>query len=190
MSVIEGDFVLESAVRCAAFVRYSEFGGCPLFGSRKCTASTGIAVGTSTAVRYSEEVRYWEGPLSEVPLYKREVSRRVPSSRTHGGNVRVAKVKINVFLVILILKLRSPNVTIEQCHEQMATSSSQVPTQQLLIAFQCSRSVCQVSLSHLLCLEPSLVPRRSTHRGKERLVTLLHFLGPSTFPSSEFELAN
>ena len=38
-------------------------------GSRKCTASTGIAVGTSTAVRYSEEVRYWEGPLSEVPLY-------------------------------------------------------------------------------------------------------------------------
>ena len=69
MSVIGGDFVLESVVRCAGFVRYSEFGGCPLFGSRKCTASTGIAVGTSTVVRYSEEVRYWEGPLSEVPLY-------------------------------------------------------------------------------------------------------------------------
>ena len=29
----------------------------------------GIAVGTSTVVRYSEEVRYWEGPLSEVLLY-------------------------------------------------------------------------------------------------------------------------
>ena len=70
MSVIRGDFVLESVVRCAAFVRYSEFGGCPLFGSRKCTASTGIAVGSSTVVRYSEEVRYWEGPLSEVPLYR------------------------------------------------------------------------------------------------------------------------
>ena len=69
LSVIGGDFVLESVVRCAAFVRYSEFGGCPLFGSRKCTASTGRAVGTSTVVRYSEEVRYWEGPLSEVPLY-------------------------------------------------------------------------------------------------------------------------
>ena len=69
LSVIGGDFVLESVVRCAAFVRYSEFGGCPLFGSRKCTASTGIAVGASTVVRYSEEVRYWEGPLSEVPLY-------------------------------------------------------------------------------------------------------------------------
>ena len=69
LSVIGGDFVLESVIRCAAFVRYSEFGGCPLFGSRKCTASTGIAVGTSTVVRYSEEVRYWEGPLSEVPLY-------------------------------------------------------------------------------------------------------------------------
>ena len=70
LSAIGGDFVLESVVQCAAFVRYSEFGGCPLFGSRKCTASTGIAVGTSTVVRYSEEVRYWEGPLSEVPLYK------------------------------------------------------------------------------------------------------------------------
>ena len=60
---------MESVARYAALVRYSEFGGCPLFGSRKCTASTGIAVGTSTVVRYSEEVRYWEGPLSEVPLY-------------------------------------------------------------------------------------------------------------------------
>ena len=61
LSVIGGDFVLESVVR-------SEFGGCLLFGSIKCTASTGIAVGTSTVVSYSEEVRYWEGPLSEVPL--------------------------------------------------------------------------------------------------------------------------
>ena len=60
---------MESVVRCVVHVRYSEFGGCSLFGSRKCTASTGIAVGTSTVVRYSEVVRYWEGPLSEVPLY-------------------------------------------------------------------------------------------------------------------------
>ena len=73
MCVIGGDFVLESVVRCAAFVRYSEFGGFPLFGSRKCTASTGIVVGTSTVVRYSEEVRYWEGPLSEVPLYRMNI---------------------------------------------------------------------------------------------------------------------
>ena len=36
----------------------------------KCIASTGIAVGTSTEVRYTEDVRYWEGPLSEVPLYR------------------------------------------------------------------------------------------------------------------------
>ena len=72
LSVIGGDFVLESVVRYAAFVRYSEFRGCALLGSIKCTASTGIAVGTSTVVRYSEEVRYWEGPLSEVPLYRRE----------------------------------------------------------------------------------------------------------------------
>ena len=36
---------------------------------RKYIASTGIAVGTSTEVHYTEEVRYWEGPLLEVPLY-------------------------------------------------------------------------------------------------------------------------
>ena len=68
LSVIGGDFVLESVARYAALVRYSEFRGCPLFGSNKCTASTGIVVGISTVVRNSEEVRYWEGPLSEVPL--------------------------------------------------------------------------------------------------------------------------
>ena len=28
-----------------------------------------IAVGTSTVVCYTEVVRYWDGPLSEVPLY-------------------------------------------------------------------------------------------------------------------------
>ena len=54
--------------RYAAHVRCSEFGGCPLLGSSKCNASTGIAVGTSTVVRYSEEVHYWEGPLSEISL--------------------------------------------------------------------------------------------------------------------------
>ena len=43
---------------------------CPLFGSCKCIASTGIAVGTATVVRYSGDVRYWECPLSEVPLYR------------------------------------------------------------------------------------------------------------------------
>ena len=32
---------------------------------RECT---GIAVGTSTVVRYTVDVRYWEYPLSEVPL--------------------------------------------------------------------------------------------------------------------------
>ena len=42
---------------------------CPLFGSCKCIASRGIAVGTSAVVRYSGDVRYWECPLSEVPLY-------------------------------------------------------------------------------------------------------------------------
>ena len=45
-------------------VRCPEFGGCPLFGS---IASTGIA---SPVVRYSGDVRYWECPLSEFPLYK------------------------------------------------------------------------------------------------------------------------
>ena len=68
LCTIGGIFLLKSVVRYAALVRYSQFGGCPIFGSSKCTASTEIAVGTSTVDRYLEEVRYWEGPLSEVPL--------------------------------------------------------------------------------------------------------------------------
>ena len=68
-TVSGGAFILESVVRYTALVRYLEFGGCSIFGSRKCIASTGIAVGTSTVVRYMQDVSYWEGPLSEVPLY-------------------------------------------------------------------------------------------------------------------------
>ena len=84
MCVIGGDFVLESVVRWAAFVRYSEFGGCSIIGSRKCTASTGIAVGTSTVVRYSEEVHYWECPLSDVPLYIEKCLRTFLVHGCHG----------------------------------------------------------------------------------------------------------
>ena len=36
-----------------------EFGGCPLFGSKKCIVSTGIAVGTSAVLHYTVDVRYW-----------------------------------------------------------------------------------------------------------------------------------
>ena len=61
-------FYGKDTVWYAALVRCLEFRGCPLFGSRKCIASTGIAVGTSTEVRYTEDVRYWEGPLWEIPL--------------------------------------------------------------------------------------------------------------------------
>ena len=64
-----GALLLESVVWCTGLVRCPEFGGCPLLESRKCIASTGIAVGTSTVVRYTVDVRYWECPLSEVPLY-------------------------------------------------------------------------------------------------------------------------
>ena len=56
-------------VRYTVLDRYSEFGGCSIFRSRKCIAPTGIAVGISTVVRYTEEVRYSEGLLSEDPLY-------------------------------------------------------------------------------------------------------------------------
>ena len=58
LSVIGGVFILESVVRYTALVCHSEFRGCPLFGSRKCIASTGIAVGTCTVVHYTEEVNY------------------------------------------------------------------------------------------------------------------------------------
>ena len=69
LSVIGGALLQERYVRYAALVRCRKFRGFPLLGSRKCIASTRIAVGTSTEVRHTEEVRYWEGPLSEVPLY-------------------------------------------------------------------------------------------------------------------------
>ena len=60
---------MQSIIWCTRSVRYPEFGGCPLFGSSKCIASMGIAVGTSSVVRYMVDVRYWECPLKEVPLY-------------------------------------------------------------------------------------------------------------------------
>ena len=67
LSIIGGDFVLESVVWYSALVRYLEFGGCPLFRSRKCIVSTGIAVGASSVVRYLE-VCYWELPLYILPI--------------------------------------------------------------------------------------------------------------------------
>ena len=41
-------FLLEGVVRYAALDRYSEFGGCSIFGSSKCITSMGIAL-----IRYS-----------------------------------------------------------------------------------------------------------------------------------------
>ena len=57
---------LYRSIRCA----------CPLSGIQRLSAIReqkmycvyGIAVGTSTEIRYTKEFRYWEGPLSEVPL--------------------------------------------------------------------------------------------------------------------------
>ena len=69
LSIIGGAFLLESIIWCTWIVRCPEFGGCPLFGSSKCIESMGIAVGTSTVVCYTVNVRYWECPLTEVPLY-------------------------------------------------------------------------------------------------------------------------
>ena len=69
LSVIGGAFLLESVIWCTRIVRCLEFGGYLLFGSSKCIESMGIAVGASTVVRYTVDVRYWECPLTEVPLY-------------------------------------------------------------------------------------------------------------------------
>ena len=59
LSVIGGALLQErhSSVRCACPL--SGIQRLSLFGSRKCIAFTGIAVGTSTEVRYMEEARYW-----------------------------------------------------------------------------------------------------------------------------------
>ena len=68
-SIIGGAFLLESIIWCTQIVCCPLFGGCLLFGSSKCIESTGIAVGASTIVRYTVDVRYWECPLTKVPLY-------------------------------------------------------------------------------------------------------------------------
>ena len=62
-------FLLESIIWCMQIVHCPEFGGCPLFGSSKSIESTGIAVGTSTVVHYTIDVRYWECPLTDYILY-------------------------------------------------------------------------------------------------------------------------
>ena len=69
LSVIRGTFLLERIIWCTQIVRSPEFGGCPLFESSKCIESMGIAVGASIVVHYMVDVRYWECPLTEVPLY-------------------------------------------------------------------------------------------------------------------------
>ena len=51
LSIIGGALLLENIIWCTRIVRCPEFGGCLLFGSRKCIESTGIAVGTLTVVR-------------------------------------------------------------------------------------------------------------------------------------------
>ena len=54
---------------CLVHADCPEFGGCALFWSSKCIESTKITVGTSTVVHYTVDVRYWECPLTEFPLY-------------------------------------------------------------------------------------------------------------------------
>ena len=59
-------FVLPRASCC---VRYPEFGGYPLFRCCYCIKHMEISVGTYSSVHYLVEVRYWEYPLIESPLY-------------------------------------------------------------------------------------------------------------------------
>ena len=58
--------ILRRASHC---VRYPEFEGCPLFGCFYCIIGMETAVGVCNGVRYSVDVRYWECPLIESPLY-------------------------------------------------------------------------------------------------------------------------
>ena len=58
--------ILRRASHC---VRYPEFGGCPQFRCFYCIICMETAVGACNSVRYSVDVRYWECPLIESPLY-------------------------------------------------------------------------------------------------------------------------
>ena len=51
--------------RASHYVLYPELGCCPLFGCFYCI----ICMETAVGVRYSVDVRYWECPLIESPLY-------------------------------------------------------------------------------------------------------------------------
>ena len=61
-------------LRASCCVRYPEFGGCPLFRCCYCIKHMEISVGTYSSVRYLVEVRYWECPLIESPLYPKPYS--------------------------------------------------------------------------------------------------------------------
>ena len=55
--------------RASHCVRYPEFGGCLLFGCFYCIICMETAVGACNSVHYSVDVRYWDCPLIESPLY-------------------------------------------------------------------------------------------------------------------------
>ena len=46
----------------------------PLVGGSLYTSTIVISIGATAGVRYREVVRWWEGPLWEVPLYKHSES--------------------------------------------------------------------------------------------------------------------
>ena len=71
VNLVNPERFLHSTVllRASCCVRYPEFGGCPLFRCCYCIKHMEISVGTYSSVRYLVEVRYWECPLIESPLY-------------------------------------------------------------------------------------------------------------------------
>ena len=73
LSVIGALLHVSLLLRAELHVRYSEFGGCPLFGCCYRNIYMETAVGACTIVRYSVDVRYWECPLIETPLYMYKV---------------------------------------------------------------------------------------------------------------------
>ena len=69
LSVTRGDFLRDDFCREHAVCPLSRIEKHPLMGGYLYTSAIVFSIGATAGVLYNEVVRWWEGPLWEVPLY-------------------------------------------------------------------------------------------------------------------------
>ena len=113
---------MESVARYAALVvvRYS--------GAENVLRLRELAVGTSTVVLNSEEVRYWEGPLSEVPPYTYKNSTLTEVASLHKLLSVASKLVVFLFLpchhVPSNLMVGTPGTCVKNISSYIRTSNT------------------------------------------------------------------